>query len=993
MALPELSEPSVTGSPGVAGAPFVGYPGSAFIYRVRYRHPDNVPPAYVRVRILNPSATHYSELRVLMLTREPGQSGSEADPGIFYSNAVKDAVSEGPFAGFGAPGTYHYYFEASDGQRVTTLDFGGRPFDGPVVAAPALSPLGVTPVRGVRAEPFTFQVRYAHPAGVRPASVRLRLIGPKGDPIPLANNGAMDPPEAPVDAELVSPGWVFTSKPILLPEVGTYRYSFLASDGYTEVEAPLPTTAGPVALPVEPAVLSGASALPAAGMPNKVTYRLTYQQSQGLVPLIWVVVGGQSYPMERENPADEDLSDGAVFAATLDRPAGAGPHQYHFIVRAPGIDLRFPQTGSFGGPNAAPLLEVPAGGTVSPLAGSEGTLFTFQVRCRDVDATTDPVVQVVVGNQQLPMAKVSGDVTGEGALYALQTRLPAGKLVHRFLASDGQDTARLEASGGEPFAGPEVLPQTALNVSVTPRQLSLDGTTAITVTGRLMPVVPAADLRVTYQPPTGAPVVQDVLADADGRFSDRFVPNRGGTWNVSVEYVGEAGTIGGGQEGPFPVSVAPSTFALPAGVSMIGLPVLPDGGDLGQILGAGVRVARWNGSGYDFGPGDSLPPLKPGMGVWVLRESAHVAQAVGTAVTPNQAVAVPVQKGWNQVANPYLAPVAWASVSFQPVGGAARPLAQAAQEGSGRLAWDHAWLYEGTQYALVHATVPGAARHLEPWQAVWFKANVAGNLIFAPPGSREADIAGASAERRVRRAANDWDIQVVATNGEQSDSFNFAGVTPDGRAANAALESPPVLSRYLDLYFTGVNGTGRLATDYRSPAASRLVWELTVETDVVDRPVILKTPNLASVPKELDVVLEDVDGGGKRTYLRTAGGYSFHPGQQGRRHFRLIVEPRSEGALRISGVEVTPTRGGRAISCSVSRAALLTVELLGPAGRRLKLVADRQATAAGRATVWWDGTREDGARLPAGVYLVQVTAVTPEGQSAREIKPMVVVRW
>ena len=153
-------------------------------------------------------------------------------------------MSEGPFAGFGAPGTYHYYFEASDGQRVTTLDFGGRPFDGPVVAAPALSPLGVTPVRGVRAEPFTFQVRYAHPAGVRPASVRLRLIGPKGDPIPLANNGAMDPPEAPVDAELVSPGWVFTSKPILLPEVGTYRYSFLASDGYTEVEAPLPTRRG-----------------------------------------------------------------------------------------------------------------------------------------------------------------------------------------------------------------------------------------------------------------------------------------------------------------------------------------------------------------------------------------------------------------------------------------------------------------------------------------------------------------------------------------------------------------------------------------------------------------------------------------------------------------------------------------------------------------------------------------------------------------------------
>jgi len=69
------------------------------------------------------------------------------------------------------------------------------------------------------------------------------------------------------------------------------------------------------------------------------------------------------------------------------------------------------------------------------------------------------------------------------------------------------------------------------------------------------------------------------------------------------------------------------------------------------------------------------------------------------------------------------------------------------------------------------------------------------------------------------------------------------------------------------------------------------------------------------------------------------------------------------------------------------------VEILAPNGRRLKTVADRRAVEQGMNTVTWDLSRADGSRLPRGLYVVQITATTPEGQTARAVKLIAVVTW
>ncbi|MDH7568867.1 MAG: carboxypeptidase-like regulatory domain-containing protein, partial [Armatimonadota bacterium] len=893
--IPVLSGGTVQAIPdNVGGGSAVGYPLTDFVFRVRYQHQSNVAPAYVKVRVLNPGAGA-TELAEVKLTREPGQSGTFQNPGIWYSNA------DSPFR-FGAPGNYQFYFEASDGESISRLDADGSPIQGPVVAAPVLTAHAPQPPEGVYATPFTFRVLYTHEANVPPAApVRLVLVSPTGKQVEVPmQTSATD------TSQIRSPGWLFEAKDIPLSETGIYHYSFIATDGATTVESAL--AEGPVAAAVDPPVLSDASVSPAPVVPGvgpKITYRLTYKQSQRLVPTIYVVADGQVFPMTQESPATADLAAGVVYAVTVDRdlPDGSPRRGYYFLVRGPGFDLRYPAQDSVPGPNAIPLLEAPAAGTVAPAQGHTATRFRFTVRVTDVDATADPRVSVLVANRTLNMAKVdpAADVR-YGALYSVETTLPVGELAHSFTATDGTDVARLPASGS--FPGPVVREATALNATLASDRVRLDGVSTVRVSGSTSPALPSAQITLTYRHQGGTSTTQVVTADAAGRFSDRFLPSLAGEYTITVECTGEGSTTGGGLE-TLTVTVDPTTISIPAGRGMYTIPVLLPSGDLSAVFGPnGYQVGRWNGTGYDFG-GRSVPgALAPGVGFWLNAARALQATAGGPVVDHTQPYAVPVVPGWNQVGNPFLSAVAWGNTTLETSGG----VMTLAQAKVGGVSYDHAWAYDpaSSQYILIHATVPGARRDVAPWQGLWFKSNVPGRLLFGAPGRAAVQESGAE-RRRDRATERQWTIQLAASNGRQMDTYNFAGVSSEGRAAVASgLESPPPMGSYVDLYFGDASDGRRLATDFRPAVAGEMVWEFAVDTDVLDRAVTVFAPNLSELPASLEAYLEDVDAGGKRVYLRTSGGYSFTPSEAGARRFRLVVRPRTVAPLRISEVTVEP---------------------------------------------------------------------------------------
>lgn len=86
------------------------------------------------------------------------------------------------------------------------------------------------------------------------------------------------------------------------------------------------------------------------------------------------------------------------------------------------------------------------------------------------------------------------------------------------------------------------------------------------------------------------------------------------------------------------------------------------------------------------------------------------------------------------------------------------------------------------------------------------------------------------------------------------------------------------------------------------------------------------------------------------------------------------VESAGDAASRIMlGISPNPFRETTLFSFSLPRDSEVTVEVFSPAGGLVRTVAD-QAYPAGRWTFIWNGTDENGARVPPGVYLVRVRA-------------------
>ena len=83
--------------------------------------------------------------------------------------------------------------------------------------------------------------------------------------------------------------------------------------------------------------------------------------------------------------------------------------------------------------------------------------------------------------------------------------------------------------------------------------------------------------------------------------------------------------------------------------------------------------------------------------------------------------------------------------------------------------------------------------------------------------------------------------------------------------------------------------------------------------------------------------------------------------------------------LVISQVVCTATHAGAEITFGLSTEAALTCEVLTIAGRKVRDVVVGRTMAGGRSTLIWDGRNASGLPVPAGVYLVRLTAAGTSG--------------
>lgn len=345
-------------------------------------------------------------------------------------------------------------------------------------------------------------------------------------------------------------------------------------------------------------------------------------------------------------------------------------------------------------------------------------------------------------------------------------------------------------------------------------------------------------------------------------------------------------------------------------------------------------------------------------------------------------------RGWNMIGNPYPDPVNWGSVEFETAQ-RRMDLRAAIREGvTGGVLFQFVQ-GTGNQPGFYDFSADPLAATLEPGVGYWIHVNEDVRAIVyggASGGAQLADGAGNDVE------ADGWSLTLQARAGDFVDPKTIIGVMSTASAGYDPqwdLPKPPPLVDGLQMSMVRPNWgahSGRYARDIMGPGDDA-EWKIEVASSLPNTEVEVSWPDLnAEVSDDVRLVLEDLDTG-RTVYMRTSTGYRFQTGPDGAvRNLRIYVQE-SGRALTVQSMSAQSAGGGAAITYSVSQASEVSVEVMNIAGRTVKRFPERVVEGGQQETLVWNGVSDRGSLVPSGRYIVRLTALAPDGQTVRAIRP------
>lgn len=502
-------------------------------------------------------------------------------------------------------------------------------------------------------------------------------------------------------------------------------------------------------------------------------------------------------------------------------------------------------------------------------------------------------------------------------------------------------------------------------------------------------------------------------APASFRTIDGVPLQRGDNWLVARAYDASGRVLGSavGRVNYDPFFNQPLTQTIPAGLTMITVPMEPAVSDHAQVLGvpaSELRLARWQkGSdetwGYAkygagaTGTGMAIDAFAPGRGFWLELDPARypngiILNAKGRiADYTAQFFTIRLAKGWNQIGNPFLHGVDWSVLRVKPADGG-QPVSMESAVAQGWIA-NAAWGYWGDTYVL--------ATRLEPWAGYWVKARRELDLLVPPPpnGATQARTANRETTRGTTAAAlvggragsQGWQLRLVVLAGSLQDTDNYVGVAHGASGGFDPIwdiEKPPTVYPSVRLSIARTDWgeyAGAYGRDIQGisggPKVQAWEWPITVESTNAIQPVRLMWPNTPDLPGTVGLALHDLKTG-EQIDLRSQSYHEFtfsaDEAQSGtwRREFKLVA---TEVAVPLDLKQVlvypNPSRLAQPIRIryEVSRAATVQLKIYDPIGRLVRALPER-SVAAGTNEELWDGTNALGRSVANGLYVFVLIA-------------------
>jgi hypothetical protein len=283
---------------------------------------------------------------------------------------------------------------------------------------------------------------------------------------------------------------------------------------------------------------------------------------------------------------------------------------------------------------------------------------------------------------------------------------------------------------------------------------------------------------------------------------------------------------------------------------------------------------------------------------------------------------------------------------------------------------------------------------MDPFVGYWILAYSNISLLVEPPST-----VGIAAVRPVHAtpATNGWRASLTLSSGAGAStvrSFGLARNAKDGDNPLDLFAPPAPVGARLQAAFVGPTGAGaQKMVEVQADNGKLKTWYLQVAAAAPQPDLTLGWPDLSTVPERYTPVLEDT-ASGTRCYMRTTPAYRFSLPQGGSRLFKIILEPRGTQATLLTQVQAQAASGGNyGITYALSASASVDVVIRNLAGVVVRRVTTGQVAAAGNNSVLWNGRTDSGSRVPAGHYLVELTAHSPaNGQSNSVIATLNVTR-
>jgi len=560
-----------------------------------------------------------------------------------------------------------------------------------------------------------------------------------------------------------------------------------------------------------------------------------------------------------------------------------------------------------------------AAASVSPpsraVSSAPGRTVCVPVEVRNLGNAEDTFNLVMRPPSDWP-TKVFKDDNGDGELQPTETTevaqtppLPPDSILKLIVKVDVPSTAREGVAASVELAARSVETSTALAVANYTINPALDTTTIALSTDPEAPGIgstvrvsailsPAASeaLTVSVTGPDGEETQSTVTTDTNGEASLDLYADISGTWTVTATRAASATQ-----------SAVSSTLVMTCigpthevdGLDMVSVPLDLVNPSVAATFGgdAPVALAKWLPQDYRyavFNPftGDTDDPLlqsiSPGQGYWTGVPGPTAIVPVGRLVNQSQPFRIAATPGWNQIGSPFLSSTDWTATKVI-YGGQSLTLAQARQQ---EVMLEYCWTFikipGAWGYELIHPTLPGARKTLEPWKSYWVFLGHDAEIELAPPvelppvgiatATASADLETVARGRirdRDKRRGQDpgidnpmpqptddgWYLALAVSCGDMEDSGNYIGVSGD--TSFDGLANPPRASSYVDLYFPEAegSGTGLLASCVLAPSDGVQVWEFEVASTEASKEHRLEVFGLEGVPANVGLILENLTTG------------------------------------------------------------------------------------------------------------------------------------